>query len=30
LLYRRPLAGLLSSPALLVAGSWLLWAAFRY
>jgi len=25
--YRRPLAGLLSSPVLLIAGSWLLWAA---
>lgn len=25
--YRRPLAGLLSSPVLLVVGSWLLWAA---
>ena len=26
--YRRPLAGLLSSPLLLVIGSWLLWASF--
>lgn len=30
LLYRRPLAGLLSSPALLLAGSWLLWASLCY
>ncbi len=29
LIYRRPLAGLLSSPVLLVCGSWLLWASFE-
>lgn len=29
LVYRRPLAGILSSPLLLVAGGWLLWAAIE-
>ena len=29
MIYRRPLAGLLSSPALLIGGSWLLWASLH-
>ncbi|HEX3662701.1 MAG TPA: hypothetical protein VHU89_14795 [Acidobacteriaceae bacterium] len=28
LVYRRPLAGLRSSPLLLIAGSWLLWSCY--
>jgi hypothetical protein len=29
IIYRRWMAGILSSPVLLIAGSWLMWSAYR-